>query len=73
MKQFRPGCARFQEKMAAAVDRQGVAQGPEEAVRAIGEQKSCLGVRARQPEQNLSGIDTYPREVLTKAVGGIER
>jgi hypothetical protein len=73
MEQFRPERARFEKKTAAAIDWQGVPQGSEEAVRAIGEQKSHFGVRVRQPEQNPSGIDTDSRQVLSETVCGIER
>jgi|HubBroStandDraft_3_1064219.scaffolds.fasta_scaffold1063348_2 hypothetical protein len=48
------------------------AEGTEEAMRAIPELELSFRMRAGQAQQDLPGVDTYSREVVSDAVSRVE-
>lgn len=55
-----------------AVGGQAFAKGAEEAVWPIAELKLRFGMRGSQPQQDLTGVDSNSREIVSDAVGGVE-
>jgi hypothetical protein len=60
------------EEKPAAVGGQAFIKGAEEAVRTIAELELGFRVRGNQPQQDLTGVDAYSREMVSDAVSGVE-
>ena len=61
------------QEIASRVSRKSIAEGTQVSVRAIAEDKSLLGMRRREPEEDLAGIHTDSGEFVSDAIGCIER
>jgi hypothetical protein len=63
---------RFLEQESVAVGGQLFAKGPEVAMWAIAELELRLGVRGSQSQQDLTGVNSDSREMVSDAVSRVE-
>jgi hypothetical protein len=73
MEEFRaPGHKGLLQQEPPAIGRQPFPKGSCEAMRPIAELEVGLRVRGGQSQQDLPGVDSHSREMISDAVSGVE-